>query len=56
MLGIKQAYRPDWLDSENTLFINELNSMLRSSCRSGIHILLDNPFNAWHYLENIVYS
>ena len=24
-LGLKQKYRPDWLDSENTLFINKLN-------------------------------
>ena len=25
MMGIKKAYRPDYLDSENTLFINKLN-------------------------------
>ena len=24
-LGVKQKYRPDWLDSENKLFINNLN-------------------------------
>ena len=24
-LGVKSTYRPDWLDSENKLFINELN-------------------------------
>ena len=24
-LGVKRTYRPDWLDSENKLFINELN-------------------------------
>lgn len=24
-LGVKQKYRPEWLDSENALFINKLN-------------------------------
>lgn len=24
-MGVKRAYRPDWLDSENTIFINKLN-------------------------------
>ena len=25
LMGGKKAYRPDWLDSENGLFINNLN-------------------------------
>ena len=25
MMGIKKAYKPDYLDSENTIFINKLN-------------------------------
>ena len=25
MLDVKKAYRPEWLDAENTVFINELN-------------------------------
>jgi hypothetical protein len=24
-MGVKQKFRPDWLDSENTIFINKLN-------------------------------
>ena len=24
-MGVKTKYRPDWLDSENTIFINKLN-------------------------------
>ena len=24
-LGVKKKFRPDWLDSENTIFINKLN-------------------------------
>jgi hypothetical protein len=24
-MGVKRKFRPDWLDSENTLFINKLN-------------------------------
>lgn len=24
-MGVKRKFRPDWLDSENTMFINKLN-------------------------------
>ena len=24
-MGVKTKYRPDWLDNENTIFINKLN-------------------------------
>ena len=24
-MGVKRKFRPDWLDSENTIFINKLN-------------------------------
>ena len=24
-MGVKKAYRPEWLDSENGLFVNKLN-------------------------------
>ena len=28
-MGVKKKYRPEWLDSENTLFINKLNHMAK---------------------------
>ena len=29
-LGVKQKYRPEWLDSENALFINKLNFVAKN--------------------------
>ena len=29
-MGVKKAYRPDWLQEENTLFINKLNFVAKS--------------------------
>lgn len=29
-MGVKKNYRPDWLDSENTMFINKLNNTTKN--------------------------
>ena len=29
-MGVKKRYRPDWLDSENKLFINKLNHVAKN--------------------------
>ena len=29
-LGVKKQFRPDWLDAENSLFINKLNFMSKN--------------------------
>ena len=29
-LGVKKGFRPDWLESENTLFINKLNFVTKN--------------------------
>ena len=29
-MGVKKKYRPDWLDSENKLFINKLNFVAKN--------------------------
>lgn len=29
-MGVKRKYRPDWLDSENKLFINKLNHVTKN--------------------------
>ena len=29
-MGVKKAFRPDWLESENTLFINQLNLVCKN--------------------------
>ena len=29
-MGVKRKYRPDWLDSENKLFINKLNFVAKN--------------------------
>lgn len=28
-MGVKKKYRPEWLESENTLFINKLNHVAK---------------------------
>jgi len=53
-LGVKMHYRPDWLDSENKLFINKLNfaakhysethatvKNLKTTCLKDHKLLLD---------------
>ena len=29
-MGVKKSFRPDWLQSENTLFINKLNFVTKN--------------------------
>jgi hypothetical protein len=29
-MGVKKKFRPDWLDSENTIFINKLNFITKN--------------------------
>ena len=29
-MGVKKQFRPDWLDSENKLFINKLNNVAKN--------------------------
>lgn len=46
-MGVKKKYRPDWLDSDNKLFINKLNHVAKN---------YDGDHKAVKNLKNAVYN
>lgn len=37
-MGVKKSYRPEWLESENTLFINKLNFVTKHFSETHKHV------------------
>ena len=50
-LGVKQAYRPEWLESENALFINKLNFVAKNY--EDTYKTVSGECNGYNYILSI---